>query len=225
DLAQTIQQRLRMYILRAQVEVRDATAHWHLSALPGTADAAETKQVDGIVSSSADGDYRLQIDTGGGPGEVLLSAGTPDANALPLDSAAWQLAEIDAGLPEIAAATAGMFVPQMLDLHWLGGIDFHKGCYPGQEVIARLHFRGRLTRRLFRMAWQGQQPAPGDDITDAAGKRQGSVLRAGAAATGHGRLLAVLRIDSADTALHCDAAELSLLDLPYATEAATTADG
>src|SRR6185436_19290564 len=83
----------------------------------------------------------------------------PDVAAL----AAWQRADVEAGLPQVYAATSESFVAQMLNLDLLGGIAFDKGCYTGQEVIARAHYRGRVKRRLQR--WRNTGTAalrPGD---------------------------------------------------------------
>jgi folate-binding protein YgfZ len=142
---------------------------------------------------------------------------TPPASALATDSPAWQLSEIDAGVPQVTAATQGEFVPQMLNLHWLMAVDFDKGCYPGQEVIARLHYRGRLTRRTFRLGWQGRCPEPGEPVHDANGKDYGRILQAVGAT--EGRALAVLRVEAlANGHLRTEGGStLHLLDLPYPT--------
>lgn len=215
DLAPTISKRLRMYVLRAQVEITDMTADWALSAIPHTS-ANMTLPADGTVVHDDTG-HLLGLDTGNGPGALRLQhAGTSD-DALPPSDNRWQLAAVDAGLPELAAATSGLFVPQMLNLHRLGGIEFDKGCYPGQEVVARLHYRGRLTRHMMRLHWQGAtQPHPGDTIVDNDGGRQGTVVRSACTEAGSGRLLAVISTQAAHATLASGDARLTLLDLPYA---------
>ena len=141
------------------------------------------------------------------------------ADGMATDSEAWERHEIDSGLPSIRSATAGLFVPQMLNLHWLMAIDFDKGCYPGQEVIARLHYRGTLTRRMFRLRWRGTQPAVGDDVIDESGDRQGTILRSAPAtdSRAEGSALAVLKVRAVNDALTTASAHLELLALPYAT--------
>jgi len=87
-----------------------------------------------------------------------------DTTAAPSDSPAraWLRADIDAGLAWILPATAGRFLPQMLGLEALDGLSYRKGCFPGQEVIARVHYRGRVTSRLARFAFDaGRAPRPG----------------------------------------------------------------
>jgi folate-binding protein YgfZ len=71
------------------------------------------------------------------------------ADVLPVAGAVWSLLDILSGIPLLGPATIGEFVPQMLNLEALGGLSFTKGCYPGQEVVARLHYRGQLKRRLY----------------------------------------------------------------------------
>jgi folate-binding protein YgfZ len=71
---------------------------------------------------------------------------TVDAQA---NASAWNMAEVVSGIPRIVAATQDQFVPQMVNLESVGGVDFKKGCYPGQEVVARSQYRGAIKRRLF----------------------------------------------------------------------------
>jgi len=87
----------------------------------------------------------------------------------------WSLEEIRAGRPLITAATQDLFVPQMVNFEKLGGIDFQKGCYPGQEIVARAQYRGEVKRRMVRLpAPAGALPKPGEElnggvVVDAAG--------------------------------------------------------
>ncbi|MGB7754463.1 MAG: hypothetical protein WBL23_00140 [Salinisphaera sp.] len=208
--------RLRMFVLRSKVELTDASAEYGIVGLHDIADAP-------AVNRTVVRDDRIWL---GLPGSAAHPARTlvlhpvtapPPDRALAFDSPEWQLSEIDAGVPQITAATQGEFVPQMLNLHWLMAIDFDKGCYPGQEVIARLHYRGRLTRRVFRLDWSGTCPAPGDVLRDDADQAAGQILQA--AGTRSGRALAVLRIEAAARgSLHTEGrGHLETLDLPYPT--------
>jgi tRNA-modifying protein YgfZ len=105
---------------------------------------------------------------------------------------AWELAEIQAGIPEVYPQTSGQFVAQMLNLDKIGAVSFTKGCYPGQEIVARTHHLGRVKRRarLFRAA--GAPPVPGESLADTAG----TVVRAAAAAD-HCLVMAVVADDAA----------------------------
>lgn len=112
-------------------------------------------------------------------------------------AAAWRLLEIEAGIPNVYDATAGRYVAQMLNLDRLGAIDFAKGCYPGQEVIARTHYLGRIKRRMYVLRSDaGEAPAPGTEI-HAGGAAVGSCVDAAPHPDGGCLALAVLRVESA----------------------------
>lgn len=208
--------RLRMFVLRLKVELADISAQYGIVGLHDVEDAPAVNRTEshgdriwlGLPGSTEHAARTL----------VLYPAtATPPEHALAADSGAWQLSEIDAGVPQVTAATQGEFVPQMLNLHWLMAVDFDKGCYPGQEVIARLHYRGRLTRRVFRLDWAGSCPAPGDPVHDDAGAAVGQMLQA--VGNGAGRALAVLKIEAAARGelRTGNATALTPLALPYAT--------
>jgi folate-binding protein YgfZ len=147
-------------------------------------------------------------------------AALPEAVGLPGPHAYrepdWRLAGIRAGLPQVYPETHEAFVAQMLNLDLLGGVSFDKGCYTGQEIIARTHFRGAIKRRMFRFAAAGAPPAPGTRIL-AGEQHAGDVVDA--AATGDGcELLAVVSLAQQDAKLELESnrgATLRKLALPY----------
>jgi folate-binding protein YgfZ len=106
--------------------------------------------------------------------------------------ARWRLDDIAAGLPLLAPELAGEFVPQALDLERFDAIRFDKGCYPGQEIAARLHFRGGNKQHIQRLRILGDPPASGSAILDAQGRAQGHVLYSCACREGISAALAVL---------------------------------
>jgi folate-binding protein YgfZ len=114
---------------------------------------------------------------------------------LPANDAAtradWERADIAAGLPQIYTATSEAFVAQMLNLDLLGAIAFDKGCYTGQEVIARAHYRGRVKRRLQRWHASGATTPRADDSARTVEGRALTVVRAAPALDGGWDLLAV----------------------------------
>lgn len=111
-----------------------------------------------------------------------------------LDAEAWLAALTSDGIPLVTAAVSETFLPQMLGLEGLGAIDFEKGCYLGQEVVARAQHRGQVKRRLARLHWRGPAaPVAAADITDADGRVQGVVVQSARSAPDGGPLLAVLR--------------------------------
>jgi hypothetical protein len=126
------------------------------------------------------------------------------------------LAEIRLGLPAIGAPVVEHFVAQMLNLDVLDAVSFDKGCYPGQEVISRVHHLGSVKRRMRRYACGAQAPpAPGAAVMTADGQNVGEVVRA-ARADPDCELLAVVEHTAAGWALAVEGARLRELPLPYA---------
>jgi len=177
-----VQQRLRMFILRAKVILAPGPQVFGFPA----SDEAATGVLGGLVleteplsAACSETLSVLRLPGGAGwllVGEVGAAGDGPDASA----DAAWARAEIEAGLPEVYPETSGQFVAQMLNLDRIGGVSFTKGCYPGQEIVARAHHLGRVKRRarLFRAA--GAPPVPGEALADSGG----TVVRAAPAGAG-----------------------------------------
>lgn len=213
SLVAPVLQRLRLFVLRSRVSLRDAGEELTVRGVPGENGTEEPEP--GRVARTGDRQY-LALP---GPQPRLLVIAPPhevrdDETLSEID---WRRADILAGLPQVHPETQGEFVPQMLNLHWLGGIDFDKGCYPGQEVVARLQYRGKLTRRLFRGVLDAAAtPRPGTPVADAEGRPQGQVVEAAPGPDGQD-LLAVLRIDATEGPLSIDGAGLALAPLPYPT--------
>jgi tRNA-modifying protein YgfZ len=114
--------------------------------------------------------------------------------ALPhLPDQAWLAALTADGIPLISQAVSQKFLPQMLNLEALGAIDFTKGCYLGQEVVARAQHRGQVKRRLAHLTWSGAQPAAGADVTDDRHLSVGTVVQSAQDSPHGGPLLAVLQ--------------------------------
>ena len=143
--------RLSMFVMRAQCKLSDEGGDLNLHGAVGAsarglvADAGEwgARQIEGgtlMRLPDVDGTARCML--------ALDSRATaPQQASLSLDT--WRWLEVRSGLPLIEAATAEQFVPQMLNYELVGGVDFQKGCYPGQEVVARSQYRGTIKRRMF----------------------------------------------------------------------------
>jgi tRNA-modifying protein YgfZ len=132
-----------------------------------------------------------------------------------------QLEGIRAGLPQVYPATHEAFVAQMLNLDLLGGISFEKGCYTGQEIIARTHYRGAIKRRMLHFAAACPPPVPGTRIVSGE-SHAGDVVDAAATAEGC-ELLAVVSLAQANDELRLsDGVKLQRLQLPYVIPAAYT---
>jgi folate-binding protein YgfZ len=144
-----------------------------------------------------------------------LAAQLPQA---PLNS--WLLAQVRAGIGQVVGSTRELFIPQMLNLQALGGVSFKKGCYTGQEIVARMQYLGKLKRRLYRLSLASDQlPEPATALfSPVHGSSVGEVVLAARSDAGI-ELLAVLQEDSVqDGRIHLgsvDGAALKLLDLPY----------
>ncbi|KIP94276.1 CAF17-like 4Fe-4S cluster assembly/insertion protein YgfZ [Pseudomonas fluorescens] len=132
----------------------------------------------------------------------------------------WLLGQIRAGIGQVMPSTRELFIPQMLNLQAVGGVSFKKGCYTGQEIVARMQYLGKLKRRLYRLRLDtAELPEPGTQLfAPSHSSSIGEVVLA-ANAEGNIELLAVLQAEAAEAGdLHLGALEgpaLHLLDLPY----------
>jgi len=132
----------------------------------------------------------------------------------------WLLGQIRAGIGQVMPSTRELFIPQMLNLQAVGGVSFKKGCYTGQEIVARMQYLGKLKRRLYRLTLDASElPEPGTPLfSPTHGSSIGEVVLA-ATAEQHIELLAVLQAEAAEAGdIHLGALEgpaLHLLDLPY----------
>jgi tRNA-modifying protein YgfZ len=164
ELVAGVAGRLSKFILRAKVKLSDESGQWQAQGLtPRALAEAAAPWVVGEVTRSAE---EIRICITAAPARFLqlrqLAAAAPAAPG-PGGEASWQLAAIAAGEPQVHGVTSEEFVAQMLNLDVLGAIAFEKGCYTGQEVIARAHYRGRVKRRMQRFL--SQEPVtlqPGD---------------------------------------------------------------
>jgi folate-binding protein YgfZ len=168
DLAQPVCQTLTRYVLRAKVKLEDVGSTWRVYGITGPdADAAASTRLH--MPMDASGTRQLVVAPRGEP--------APQSGTSSRDS--WRLDDIASGVPELGAATSGQFVAQMLNLDLLGAIAFNKGCYTGQEVIARAHFRGQVKRRMQRFFTATETLlAPGSRIVLADGRRAQIVMAA-----------------------------------------------
>lgn len=157
--------RLSMFVLRAKCKLSAAT-DLHLYGLAGPSAAAwlgeAAPQQPWQRARVQDADVVRLPDVDGVPRWLVASAQPP---ALPaLSEEAWRWLEVRSALPRVAAATAEQFVPQMINLELVGGVNFKKGCYPGQEVVARSQYRGTTKRRAFLFDSDAADAAPGQEV-------------------------------------------------------------
>jgi len=218
DLVPAIAKRLSMFILRSKVKIADASASW-VQVGTGEASLAEL----GIKPAGEDlavGRTGNLIAVRVSAERYLLLAPQSDRARLEsisaMDETAWALEEIRSGRPLVTQATQDQFVPQMVNYERFGAVDFQKGCYPGQEIVARAQYRGQVKRRMVRV----RTPVPlraGQDLfsDDLPGQASGTVVNASG-----DEALAVVQLSTIEkgAALRADAsgAPLQVLPLPYA---------
>ncbi len=233
DILDATLKRLRMFVLRSQVnleEASDALARFGLAGARASTLLADT------VGSVPERDWQVRHQDGlsvlrlpgppprfeiHGPAEAVVALWQRLARqATPVGAAVWTWLNIRAGLPDLHAETVEAFVPQMANLEALDAISFKKGCYPGQEVVARMHYLGKLKRRMYLAhADTAELPAPGSAVfAEGEDQAAGKVVEAAPAPAGGVDLLMVVQIASAKNPLHLGAPAgpaLTLEALPY----------
>lgn len=225
DLLAATLKRLSMFVLRAKCRLSDASATIALYGLAGASakawlgDAAPAGPWGKVAIGEAQA-IRLPDVEDTARWLYAAPADLPPPPLPALDAQAWSWLEVRSGIPRVTAATAEQFVPQMLNLELLGGVDFNKGCYPGQEVVARSQYRGTLKRRTYLMRGAAAV-APGTEVFHSADPAQpsGMVVLAAPTADGHCVALVELKIAALEGGtLHAGSADGALLTpqpLPY----------
>lgn len=150
------------------------------------------------------------------------------AQATPANQNLWNLLNIQAGIGDITPETYEAFTPQAINFQLVNGINFRKGCYTGQEIVARLHYRGTLKRHMYRFEFSlnnQELPSPGSELKNSDGKTVGEVILAAYGNGNMGELLASV-VDDERVAIYLanNPQKLSLLALPYAIPTPNEAD-
>jgi folate-binding protein YgfZ len=229
ELAPVVAKRLSMFILRAKAKLTDVSDAWAQFGIWGSG-AAEGLAAAGLAvppapmraAQSGDG---VVVQVAEQRFVVLVPAAQRArlaSLAATVDEDLWTLEDIRAGRPQVVLATQDQFVPQMVNLERLGAVDFKKGCYPGQEIVARTQYRGVLKRRMVR-ARVAALAAAGDDLyaDELPGQASGMVANAAPVPGGGTEVLAVAQISALESGRPmrlraADGPELELLALPYA---------
>jgi tRNA-modifying protein YgfZ len=219
DLLASTLKRLSMFVLRAQARLSDASAQYTLLGLSGTvAQASEPSPWHCRNDGPA---IRVNLYPAGGVARQLWIApsGSPLPEAPTISPELWHWGEVQSGIAMVTAASYEMFVPQMLNYESVGGVNFKKGCYPGQEVVARSQFRGTLKRRTCLMHCDDSLQA-GADVFSAADLSEpaGTVAQAAPAPGGGWDALVVMQLIHLEknALLQSSAGSpLTLLPLPY----------
>ncbi len=238
-MLQIVLKRLRLFVLRADASLEDVSSKLVVMGFQGVATATKAEQLLGKLPRMADQVAQVRdfsiIRLLGVPDRFLIIAPAQDAKALwnalrevaaPVAGSAWALTDILAGVATIHPETAEAFIPQMVNYQAVGGVSFTKGCYTGQEVVARTQYLGKLKRRMYRArVYSDRAPAAGDELFAPncdSGQGAGRVVSVQPHPEGGYELLAVIRIESADEDTvhlqHIEGPALELESLPYSLE-------
>lgn len=208
-LRETLQKRLSMFILRSRTRARDANSEWVRLGLSGpgaralltrtwgnapSAGLGVLQHADGLAVGLAEERFDILVRPDAAP--ALWQALRVEAH--PVGHIAWDALLVDAGIPTLLPATFEAFTPQMINMEILHGVSFNKGCYPGQEVVARTQFIGKVKRRMYLVHIEGTA-TPGTHLFSSAVPDQdcGMIVNVAPAASGSGHdCLAVVRLDA-----------------------------
>lgn len=216
ELTEPIMKRLQMFVLRAKVKIADLSASQVLLGLSGpqAGDALAAANLpmpsEPLTTVAAAGKRIIRLDAE----RFLVAASADNAGetwrqlasiARPAGVPVWRWLDVRAGLPLVTGATREEFVPQMADFEKIGGVSFHKGCYPGQEIVARTQYLGKVKRHLYRLVSTTALQA-GDDLhsPDNPDQAAGKVIVGAPSPLGGFEALAVVQANFADN-LHLGA--------------------
>ena len=236
ELTGTITNRLELYVLRSQVVVEDVT-HRDLICIGCQGPDAQTR-LEEFFGDLPDTPYDIRQSSDGlsvmrVPGrhpryELVGSQDSMQAlwtelspHLCPRGEAGWSLGALEVGVPTIRVDTADEYLPQMLNLELIGGVDFNKGCYAGQEIVARAHYLGKVKRRMYLGGVQSSSlPARGSALVDGKSDRAlGKIVDAVRTNDDQYLALAVLSVDCLDAeSVHLETPggpEVRLTAFPY----------
>lgn len=227
DLLATTLKRLGMFVLRAQVKLMDASADFVVCGLAGDAVAEASRSIAEHQArvwgkADLDGISIVHLYPADGVPRALwvAPAGTPAPAGAPLTAGQWAWGEVRSGIATVTQAVFEAFVPQMLNYESVGGVNFKKGCYPGQEVVARSQFRGTLKRRAY-LAHADAELTAGEELfaPDDTSQPCGLVVQAAAAPMGGFDAIVSMQISAFEAggvrALTADGPLLTLQAAPY----------
>jgi folate-binding protein YgfZ len=236
ELLAAVQKRLGIFIMRSAVKLEEAGGELVSFGLSGPqadkllrkalgdcpAEPGHTLTIDGVTLLRRPGDTPRFICLADPERLIALwRLLTPETN--PAGANGWELLEIRAGIPAITGDLVEAFVPQMINLQLIDGVNFKKGCYPGQEIVARMQYLGKLKRRMYRAYIDAAElPAAGTELyspDSESGQGAGKVVRASPSPNGGCELLVVAEINRAEQQTlylkDADGPHLERRELPY----------
>ncbi|GGY00803.1 folate-binding protein [Massilia dura] len=236
DIQPAIQKRLQMFVLRARTKAADVTDARVVLGLGGAlAETVLQTWFDALPPAPYTkldhplGTLLRVADAFGAPRYLWLAMPDTVATVAPEladrlvvgGNEAWRLSDIHAGVPLVAAATQEQFVPQMINFELLGGVSFKKGCYPGQEIVARSQYLGKLKRRTALATIDDAAVTPGTEVFAPAdpGQPCGMVVNAAPNGSGGVDALVEMKLDALEggdvRARAADGPALAFQPLPY----------
>lgn len=236
DLVETLLKKLRMYVMMAKVTLEDASANLiHFGFAGPNAERLLADVIDTVPQKAHESVLYRSLSITRLSGELCRFEILGELNdakqlwqnlevqAAPVSSEAWRYLNIVAGMPMISTENSTAWVPQMLNFERIKGISFTKGCYPGQEIVARLNYLGQTKRRTYRLlANTDQLPIIGDKIIiegkQGRAAEAGQVLNAVINPDGKIEMLAVLKSVALTQSLSLNSANIEILDLPYSLD-------
>jgi tRNA-modifying protein YgfZ len=215
ELQAPIQKRLQMYVLRSKAKLNDVSLQYAAIGLGGAAAGAtlsalfpEKPDAPLAKVDTASGTLIRTADAFNAPRYLWIAPLDVAQKAWPdlsrhltaVGADVWRLAEIEAGIPQITVATQEKFVPQMVNLELIGGVSFKKGCYPGQEIVARSQYLGKLKRRMLPATLDAEDIAPGMEVYSSADPAQpcGTVVNAAQTGSGGSRALVEIKLSASE---------------------------
>jgi tRNA-modifying protein YgfZ len=226
ELKEFVQKRLNMFVMRSDVKIEDISESSPLVGLANIKDlssldstipnnAGEVHAVDGLVVICHPDNSSRYLITGS---IEALTKKLLKLNKSLTSSSVWDLLDIHAGLPWITSATQEQFLPQMLNLDALKSLSYQKGCYPGQEVVARLHYRGEVKKRLQLIKSKNELNIGEDIYLDQSETKVGIIINSVNHPHENFYGLAVIELDKLTDNLYVENKEISITTLPYAIE-------
>ena len=190
ELLASVAPTLKRYVLRSKVKISDASGEYSIfgvsAAAVGSAPVTAPDSAIPLISGYAQD-----------RGLLIVPSAEPAPSPESLSRSEWRALDIAAGLPQIYSSTSGQFVAQMLNLDCIGAVSFTKGCYTGQEVIARAHYRGRVKRRMQRFLSDSPLQLVAGEVGQLADGRSFRVVEALTRADGRCEFLAVAALEGA----------------------------
>lgn len=226
ELLAPTMKRLQMFVLRSKVTLQDVS---NQLAVIGVAGADLSLPAQPWQRSALDGGMLLRVPDAAplpralwiGPADAAPQRWTEWSARLPVaPSSQWRWSEIIAGLPQVLTATREQFVPQMINFELVGGVNFRKGCYPGQEIVARSQYLGKLKRRALLAFTDDASVTAGVEVFSEVDPAQpcGMIVNAERGPDGRTACLVEIKMEVAGTPVHLRAADgplLSFGELPY----------